>query len=152
MGPGLAPRSCPAAITRGPTGTSVARVPVNRSNIEVERVLPRMRAEPYGVHLVLALVLDPRLDHVRREDIALQQPIVGLLEVVEHDAEVAGELLDLLRLGGRELVEVLFGRLCRVGAVGGPVQPRPQGRREGQIRGARVFGRPGIPWPSPLPP
>src|SRR5438552_19110888 len=66
-----------------------------RLDIEVERVLPRMRAEPHGVHLVLALVVDARLDHVRREDVALQQPVVGLLEVVEHDAEVAGELLDL---------------------------------------------------------
>src|SRR2546428_10604119 len=142
MGPGLAPRSCPAAITRGPTGTSVARVPVNRSNIEVERVLPRMRAEPYGVHLVLALVLDPRLDHVRREDIALQQPIVGLLEVVEHDAEVAGELLDLLRLGGRKLGEVLVDPLARSDLFGAPLPPPHPARREGQIPGSRVFRRP----------
>src|SRR5204862_118122 len=57
-------------------------------NIEVQRELPRVRTEPHRVHLVLALVLDPRLDHVRGEDVALQQPVVGFLEVVEHDAEV----------------------------------------------------------------
>src|SRR2546427_11413004 len=105
-----------------------------RLDIEVERVLPRMRAEPHGVHLVLALVVDPRLDHVRREDVALQQPVVGLLEVVEHDAEVAGELLDLLRLGGRQLAEVLVDRLTRIDLVGDPVEPRHQARSEQQIR------------------
>src|SRR2546426_8128635 len=73
-----------------------------RSDIEVERVLPRMGAQPYGVHLVLALVLDPRLDHVRRKDVALQQPVVRLLEVIEHDAEVAGELRSEERRVGKE--------------------------------------------------
>src|SRR5438046_10129621 len=40
-------------------------------DVEVERVLPRMGAQPYGVHLVLALVLDPRLDPVRGKAVAL---------------------------------------------------------------------------------
>src|SRR5437762_6923349 len=91
-------------------------------NIEVERVLPGMRAEPDRVHLVLALVVDPRLDHVRREHVALQQPVVRRLEVVEHDAEVAGELLDLLRLGRRQLVEILVDRLAMTDLVGDHVE------------------------------
>src|SRR6059036_1781317 len=94
-----------------------------RSNIEVERELPRMRTQPHRVDLVLALVVDPRLDHVRREDVALQQPVVALLEVVEHDVERAGQLLDLLRLGRRQLVEVLVHRLARIDLVGDAIEP-----------------------------
>src|SRR5712691_3612509 len=136
---GVAKPGCPGATRARRAWRSPG---ARRLYVEVERVLPRMRAEPYGVHLVLALVLDPRLDHVRREDVALQQPIVGLLEVVEHDAEVAGELLDLLRLGGRQLVEVLVDRLARIDLVRDAVEPRHEARREGQIRVARVVGRP----------
>src|SRR6266480_7915633 len=104
-GPRSSPR--PPRLRRGPR--SSPRPPRSRDapaalDIEVQRELPRVRTEPHRVHLVLALVVDPRFDHVRREDVALQQPVVGFLEVVEHDAEVAGKLLDLLRLGRWQLV------------------------------------------------
>src|SRR5438128_2442452 len=134
---GVAKPGCPSATRARRAWRSPG---ARRLDVEVKRVLPRMGAQPYGVHLVLALVVDPRLDHVRREDVALQQPVVGLLEVVEHDAEVAGELLDLLRLGGRQLVEVLVDRLTRIDLVGDPVEPRHQARRERQIRVAGVIG------------
>src|SRR5207244_181751 len=133
-------RSPGARAPRERGGRGEARGPA-ALDVEVERVLPRMGAQPYGVHLVLALVLDPRLDHVRRKDVALQQPIVRLLEVIEHDAEVAGELLDLLRLGGRQLVEVLIDRLARIDLVGDAVEPRHQARREAQVRIAGRVGR-----------
>src|SRR5262249_40730700 len=71
-------------------------------NIIIERELPRMRTQPYRVDLVLPLVLDPRLDDVRREYVALEQPVVALLEVVEHDRQLARQLLDLLLLGRRQ--------------------------------------------------
>src|SRR5262245_513742 len=100
------------------------------SNIEVEREFPRVRTQPHRVDLVLALVVDPRLDHVGREDVALEQPVVALLEVVEHDLERARELLDLLGLGRRQLVEVLVDGLAWVDLVGDAVESRHQTRRE----------------------
>src|SRR5206468_4394458 len=72
------------------------RSPRFRSNIEVERELPGMRTEPHRIDLILTLVLEPRLDDVGREHVALEQPVVRLLEVVEHDREIARQLLDLL--------------------------------------------------------
>src|SRR5690242_10433392 len=69
-----------------------------RLDVVVEGELVRMRAEPDRIDLVLPLVLDPRLDQVRREHVALEEEVVVLLEVAEHDVERAGELLDLLLL------------------------------------------------------
>src|SRR5882672_9229630 len=97
---------------------SLERGSPRRSNVEVERELPRVRPQADGVDLVLALVLDPALDEVGREDVTLEEPVVALLEVVEHDVERAGQLLDLLLLGRRQLVEVLVDRLARVDLVG----------------------------------
>jgi hypothetical protein len=71
-----------------------------------------VRAQPDRVDLVLALVLDPGLDEVPGEDVALQQELVVLLQVVEHDVERARQLLDLRRLLGGQLVEVLVERLA----------------------------------------
>ncbi len=53
-------------------------------DVEVEGELPGMRAQPDGIHLVLPLVLDPGLDQVRGEDVALQQKVVVLLERVQR--------------------------------------------------------------------
>src|SRR5262245_59166524 len=39
--------------------------------VEIEGELPRMGPQPDGVHLVLALVIDPGVDEVLREDVAL---------------------------------------------------------------------------------
>src|SRR5947209_19531245 len=111
-------------------------------NIEVQRELPGVRAEPHRVHLVLALVLDPRLDDVRREHVALEEPVVRLLEVVQDDAEVAGQLLDLLRLRRLQLIQVLVDWLAGVDFVGDAVEAGHQARREGEIGVARVVRRP----------
>src|SRR5499426_4281245 len=67
-------------------------------DVVVEGELVGMRAQPDGIDLVLPLVLDPRLDEIRGEHVALEEEGVVLLQVVEHDVERAGELLDLLLL------------------------------------------------------
>src|SRR5512144_1543851 len=69
-----------------------------RLDVVVEGELVRMRTQPDWIHLVRALGLDPSLDEVGREDVALEQKLVILLEVIEHDVEGAGQLLDLLLL------------------------------------------------------
>src|SRR2546426_7228388 len=116
----------------GPSGGAAAP-PDLQLNIEVERELPGMRAQPDRVHLVLALVLDPRLDDVGREHVALEEPVVGLLEVVEDDTEIAGQLLDLLRLCWRQLVEVLVDRLAWIDLVSDSVEARHEARREREV-------------------
>ena len=51
-----------------------------------------MGAEPHRVDLVLALVLDPRLDDVGGEDVALEEPVV--LDNLEksHDWLLKGDV------------------------------------------------------------
>src|SRR4029450_13120886 len=56
-------------------------------DVEVQRELVRVRPQPDRVDLVLPLVLEPGLDEVGSEDVALQQEVVVLLQVVEHDVE-----------------------------------------------------------------
>src|SRR5207245_3397681 len=58
-----------------------------RLDVEVEGVLPRMRREQNRVHIVLPLVVDPRLDDVGREDVPLEQPVIRLLEIVDPAVE-----------------------------------------------------------------
>src|SRR4051794_30377296 len=50
-----------------------AAVKVTRLDIEIERELPRMGPQPNGIDLILALVLQPGLDHVLGKHIAAQQ-------------------------------------------------------------------------------
>ncbi len=71
-----------------------------RSHVEVELELVRVRTQLERRDLVLALVVDPRLDQVRREDVALEEELVVGLEAVQHGAE-----------GGRDLghARVLLG-------------------------------------------
>src|SRR6185295_15932229 len=100
----------PTAPT-GRAGRRTGAVDAKRLDVVVEGELVRMRAQPDGVHLVLPLVVDPGLDQVRGEHVPLQQEVVVLLEVVQHDVERPRELLDLLLLGRGQLVEVLVYRL-----------------------------------------
>src|SRR3954470_14916044 len=50
------------------------------SDVEIQRELDGRRAQADGVQLSLHLVLDPRLDHVGREHVALEQELVILLQ------------------------------------------------------------------------
>src|SRR5262249_37769580 len=110
-------------------------------DVVVERELVRVRAQPDRIDLVLPLVLDPRLDEVGREHLALQQELVVLFEVVEHDVERAGKLLDLLLLRRGQLVEVLVDGLARIDLVRDAVQAGHHTRGERQIRIASRIGR-----------
>ena len=56
-------------------------------DVVVEVELPRVRAEAHGVDLVLALVGDPRLDHVGREHATREQVLVVGFDRVEHLVE-----------------------------------------------------------------
>src|SRR6267142_6961321 len=51
-------------------------------DVVVEGELVRMRPQAHGIHLVLPLVVDPGLDEIRREDVALEEEVVVLLEIV----------------------------------------------------------------------
>src|SRR4029077_780047 len=85
--------------------------------VEVEGELVRVRAQPEGVHLVLALVVDPGRDDVRGEHVPLEQEGVVTLERLTRLVERAGRLRDVLRHLGRHGVDVLVERLARVDLV-----------------------------------
>ena len=55
----------------------------------------RVRTQADGVHLVGALVVDPRLDQVGREDVADREEVVVALQVVQHRVERGGHLVDV---------------------------------------------------------
>src|SRR5207249_8138463 len=141
--------AAPPARTTAPTAASrttrflvqprlVLTAATRPSDVRVQRELPRMRPQPDGIHLVLALVVDPRLDEVRGEDLSLEQERVVLLEGVEHHVERSRELLDPLGLRLRQLVEVLVDGLAGVDLVGDPVEA---GHEAGREREVRVAGR-----------
>src|SRR5689334_10424729 len=54
------------------------------SNVEVQRELVGVRPQADRIDLLLALVPDPRADHVAGEHVALQQELVVLLQVVQR--------------------------------------------------------------------
>src|SRR6478752_744557 len=96
------------------------------SDVEVHLKLVGVRAEPDRVHLVGALVVDPRLYEVRGEDVTGEQVLVVGLERVEDRGQRTGDLRDVRVLLRRQLVEVLVHRLRRLSAVLDPVEPGHQ--------------------------
>src|SRR5205823_5542504 len=86
-------------------------------DIEVQRELRRGRPQPDRVQLLLDLVLDPGLDHVLGEDVALEEELVILLQLTQRFLERARHLRDVLQLFGGEAVDVLVERIARVDAV-----------------------------------
>jgi hypothetical protein len=72
-------------------------------DVEVERELPRMRAQPNRINFVLPLVLDPCLDQVLGEDVAFEKECVIGLQGIEHFIERARKLFDLRRFLRRPL-------------------------------------------------
>jgi hypothetical protein len=97
----------------------------------------RVRAEADRVDLVLALPIDPGVDEVLGEDVALEQEVVVGLERVEHLGERTRDLLDLGVLLGRQLVEVLVHGLRGLDAVLDAVQAGHELGREGEVGVAR---------------
>src|SRR5450432_4761435 len=124
----------------GPGSASGSEPDPVRSVVEVQRELVRVRAEADGVDLVLALVVEPGLDELRREDVALEQEGVILLERVQRRVEGAGRLRHVLRLLGRQVVDVLVERLAGVDLVLDAVEAGHQHGREGQVRVGRRVG------------
>src|ERR1700682_5382702 len=110
------------------------------SDIEVERELHGRRPQAHRVHLLLHLVLEPGVDHVLGEDVALEHELVVPLELVERLLERARHLGDVLQLLGGEAVDVLVQRIARIDAVLDAVQTRHQHRGEGEVRGAGRVG------------
>src|SRR5437660_12396019 len=103
-------------------------------DVVVEGELVRMRPQPYGIHLVLPLVVDPGLDEIRREDVALEEEGMVLLEVVQHDVERPRKLLDPLLLGRRQLIEILVHGLSGIDLVGHAVQAGHYAGGEREVR------------------
>lgn len=85
--------------------------PTGRSHVEVQLELVRVRTQLERGDLVRALEVDPRLDQVRREDVALEEELVVGLKAVEDGREGGRDLRDARVLLGGELVEVLVDRL-----------------------------------------
>lgn len=75
---------------------------VRKSDIEVKIELPWVRAQPDRVDLMLALVLEPRVDHIFSEDIASAQELVVGLERVQRLIERTRHLADVLRFLARQ--------------------------------------------------
>src|ERR1022692_119620 len=105
-----APTSCLAPRALAVSAESVSAVVVHLE-------LVRVRTEPHRVDLVRALVVDPRLDQVWREEAALEQVLVVGLQALEDLLQRAWHLRDRQRLVRRKLVEVLVHRLGRLDLV-----------------------------------
>src|SRR4026208_1783419 len=87
------------------------------SDVVIELELMRVRPLLHRRDLIGALVVDPGLDQVGREDVADRQEVVVGLERVEDGAERRRDLLYLGHLVRRELVDVLVDRRGRLGLV-----------------------------------
>src|SRR3954471_18142007 len=82
-----------------------------RLNVEVEGELRRGRPQPHRVELALDLVVDPGLDDVFGEDVALEQEGVVLLQLAQRLLQRPRHLGDVLQLLGRQAIDVLVQRL-----------------------------------------
>src|SRR6185295_10016939 len=102
-------------------------------HVEVQVELVRMRAQANRVGFLLALVVDPSLDDVRSEDLALEEEVVILFEVPQGFVEAARSVRDLGEFFGRQIVNVLIERLTWIDLVLDAVDGGHQDRREGQV-------------------
>ena len=82
----------------------------------------------------MALVGEPSLNHVRREDVARQQPTVVLIQSIQHLAERAWGAFDLGGLFRLQFVEILINGMTRINFVLDAVQTRHQLSRETEVR------------------
>src|SRR5919106_242859 len=94
-------------------------------HVVVQRELPRVGAQADGIDLLLALVLDPGLDQVLGEHVALEQELVVLLKGVEGVAERGGDGWGFRQLLRRQLEQGPVHRQPRGEGGLGPVPPPP---------------------------
>lgn len=71
---------------------------------------------------VFTLVCKPGFNHVRREYVADQKPVVILLQSVEHFTKRPWSALNLRRFLGLKLIEVLIDRFTGIDLVPDSVQ------------------------------
>src|SRR4029079_2150751 len=102
--------------------------------VEVQRELVRVRTQPERVHLVLTLVVDPGLDDLRREHVALEEERMVALEGLQRLVERARRLRHVLELFRSQGVDVLVERLARVELVLDTVEAGHQHDREREVR------------------
>src|SRR2546423_4839929 len=114
---------------------------VQRLDVVVEREFERVRSHTHRIYLAFALVADPAVDELRREDLALQEKLVVGFERLERLVERAGQRRHVLEFFGREVVDVFVERLAGVYSVLHAVESRHEHRREGDVRVARRVGR-----------
>src|SRR3990172_11028506 len=85
------------------------------------------------IDLVLSLVLDPGVDGVLGEDIALQEELMVGLKGIKDLIKTARQGLDSLGLFRLQLIEILVDRLARVDLLLDAVDPPHQHGAERQI-------------------
>src|SRR6516164_5623100 len=86
-------------------------------NVIIKMELVRVRTQPDGIDLLVPLVAEPGFNNVLGEDIAAQQKRVIGFERIQRLLQRAGGGLHLLRLRGRQVIEVLVNRLARIDAI-----------------------------------
>ena len=106
---------------------------INNSQVVVELELVGVGAQPQRLDLVGPLVLDPGLNEVRSEDVALGEEVVVLLQGLQRLVQAVGELVDVEVLLGCELVEVLVDGLARLDTVTDAVDARHEDGGEAQV-------------------
>src|ERR671934_2537306 len=92
--PGASEREAPGSNTPGGLEVKVRRP----SDIEVERELHRRGPQPHRVQLLLHLRVDPRLDYVGSEDVALEEELVVLLQLAQRLLQGPRHLRNVLQL------------------------------------------------------
>ena len=101
--------------------------------IVVHLVLVGMRVGAHRGDLVGLLVVEPRVDEVLGEDVALGEELVVFAQRVEGRLERAGQLRDVLVFGRGQLVQVLVDRRSRLDAALDAIDARHEARGECQV-------------------
>ena len=117
---------------------STARMPA--LNIVVQAELVRVRTETERVDFALPFVVDPRADHVLREDVAAEEKLVIAFEVHERFVERARRLRNFGEFFRGKIVDVFVERRAGMVFVLNAVDHGHQQRREREIRIAARIG------------
>ena len=121
-------------------GRQLAPGPAGRSQVVVEGELVGVGAQAQRLDLVGALVVDPGLNEVGGEDVALGEVVVVRLQGVQGLVQAVGELVDVEVLLGRQLVEVLVNGLAGLNTSADAVDPGHEDGGEAQVGVRRGVG------------
>src|SRR3954469_17385155 len=106
------------ADTRPRPASAYPRAPL--LHVVVEEKLVWMRTQTQGI-VLFALVRDPHLQKVRREDVALQEKVMVFLQTIQGFTEATGHVWHFLQLFGRQFVDVLVQWFARIDLVLNPI-------------------------------